>query len=331
MKYLGDFKNDAIVPLGAFTTNAADGGRESFSASLEEADVTIYSDDGDGTWTAMTLDASTIIITENPGSQVGVYLIAVNMGNDADFTTRKDYVAVLYPNDETVDSQNVAAVLGHWSCENRPVATPPAFRGFWDASAGNPDATKIVQAEDYLMAVTAGTWDTNSIGIGDIIIAKNASPSASDSTDWHIVAGQEFPANFADLSVTASTGRVDVASIEGVDATNQINASCDTAISDASLATAAALTTVDTVVDGIKAVTDNLPDSGALTTLLNNVAAVLADTGELQTDWANGGRLDLLIDAIKAKTDNAVEVGTSYTYTNDTTAETEDVTITTNP
>jgi len=32
-------------------------------------------------------------------------------------------------------------------------------------------------------------------------------------------------------------------------------------------------------------------------------AAILADTNELQTDWANGGRLDLLIDAIKAVTD----------------------------
>ena len=34
------------------------------------------------------------------------------------------------------------------------------------------------------------------------------------------------------------------------------------------------------------------------------VSAILADTNELQTDWVNGGRLDLLIDAIKAKTDN---------------------------
>jgi len=34
------------------------------------------------------------------------------------------------------------------------------------------------------------------------------------------------------------------------------------------------------------------------------VAAILADTNELQTDLANGGRLDLLIDAIKAKTDS---------------------------
>jgi len=33
-------------------------------------------------------------------------------------------------------------------------------------------------------------------------------------------------------------------------------------------------------------------------------ALIVADTGELQTDWVNGGRLDLLIDAIKARTDH---------------------------
>ncbi len=33
------------------------------------------------------------------------------------------------------------------------------------------------------------------------------------------------------------------------------------------------------------------------------IAAILADTNELQTDWTNGGRLDLLIDAIKVVTD----------------------------
>ena len=35
----------------------------------------------------------------------------------------------------------------------------------------------------------------------------------------------------------------------------------------------------------------------------SSIASILADTGELQTDWVNGGRLDLLIDAIKAKSD----------------------------
>lgn len=53
----------------------------------------------------------------------------------------------------------------------------------------------------------------------------------------------------------------------------------------------------------VKAVTDLLPDGGALTTLLVNLAAVLADTNELQGDLTDGGRLDLLIDAIKAKVD----------------------------
>lgn len=34
-----------------------------------------------------------------------------------------------------------------------------------------------------------------------------------------------------------------------------------------------------------------------------SLSAIIADTNELQSDWADGGRLDLLIDAIKAKTD----------------------------
>lgn len=53
----------------------------------------------------------------------------------------------------------------------------------------------------------------------------------------------------------------------------------------ATLATAAALEAVDNFLD-------------------TEIAAILADTDELQTDWVNGGRLDLLIDAIKAKTDS---------------------------
>lgn len=68
----------------------------------------------------------------------------------------------------------------------------------------------------------------------------------------------------------------------------EVNAEADTAITDAALATAANLDTVDTVVDGIKAVTDLLPDAGALSsiataaslaTIDSNVDAILVDTG----------------------------------------------------
>ena len=60
------------------------------------------------------------------------------------------------------------------------------------------------------------------------------------------------------------------------------------------LATAASLATVDTVVDAIKAVTDNLPNSGALTDLATA---------------ANLSTVDTVVDAIKAVTDNLPDSG----------------------
>lgn len=44
--------------------------------------------------------------------------------------------------------------------------------------------------------------------------------------------------------------------------------------------------------------------NSAITHVYSQTQTIIGDTNELQTDWANGGRLDLLIDAIKAKTDN---------------------------
>jgi len=65
-----------------------------------------------------------------------------------------------------------------------------------------------------------------------------------------------------------------------------------------SAATATNLATVDTVVDAIKAVTDLLPNAGALTTIGTDTARLTAVRAAVLTDWINGGRLDLLLDAI---------------------------------
>ena len=75
-------------------------------------------------------------------------------------------------------------------------------------------------------------------------------------------------------------------------------------LSGGAVALASALATVDTVVDAIKAVTDNLPESGALTTISTDTARLTAERAAVLTDWIDGGRLDLLLDAVKAKTDN---------------------------
>jgi len=63
---------------------------------------------------------------------------------------------------------------------------------------------------------------------------------------------------------------------------------------------------LDLLIDAIKAVTDALPDAGAL----SDLATILVDTNELQADWTNGGRLDLLIDTIKVVTDSLTDLAT---------------------
>lgn len=68
----------------------------------------------------------------------------------------------------------------------------------------------------------------------------------------------------------------------------EVNAACDTAMTDYDAATGTELAAVDTKIDTIDA----------------NVDLALADTNELQTDLADGGRLDLILDAILAMLDD---------------------------
>jgi len=89
-----------------------------------------------------------------------------------------------------------------------------------------------------------------------------------------------------------------------------------------SAGTAANLATVDTVVDSIKAVTDNLPNSGSLSSLATAAALTTVDTvvDGIQTDLSNGtdglgalkaliDTVDGVVDAIKAVTDNLPNSG----------------------
>jgi hypothetical protein len=81
-----------------------------------------------------------------------------------------------------------------------------------------------------------------------------------------------------------------------------INAECDTAITDGDIATETKQDIIDTNIDQIEAAvitnaagTDIAAD---IIALKGETVLIVADTNELQTDWVNGGRLDLLLDAI---------------------------------
>jgi len=66
----------------------------------------------------------------------------------------------------------------------------------------------------------------------------------------------------------------------------------------------ATLAVIDGNVDDIETLLNTV--DGKVDVIDTNVDDIETDTNELQTDWTNGGRLDLLVDAIKAITDQFV-------------------------
>lgn len=150
--------------------------------------------------------------------------------------------------------------------------------------------------------ISLDTTDTDTLGRLKIMVHESgALPVWQDF--------QVLPANTFD-SLVAGTDylNADAKQIEGGDATDALTAAVPTAaaiadavwdedlggsheIGDSTADTlrnaAAAVDTINTAVSNMSGTTD----------------AIVADTNELQADWANGGRLDLLIDAIKIQTD----------------------------
>ena len=157
-------------------------------------------------------------------------------------------------------------------------------------------ATEMQAARIMITCIDAATktWEDQAI-----IIATYGNASAQHA----------FDLDLAEQTVALSAqGKLDV------------NAEADTALTDYDPPTGAELVSeINAVQSDIAALND--PTVGAIADqvweeasgdhvtagtfgeFIAVLASILADTGELQSDWVNGGRLDLLIDAIKAVTD----------------------------
>ena len=153
MMDLGTVVEDSTVVM-VFTTNAASGVEEDYSAIPEQADCVIYK-----AGVAMTLDASTITITN---LATGVYKASVDLSNDTDFTKGAHYVLVVDDGTSTIDSVAVSGVVGYWYIES---ASEQAARTFNDA----------VFITDTVVATTGTTNTTQAkIDISDFVDAQTA-------------------------------------------------------------------------------------------------------------------------------------------------------------
>jgi hypothetical protein len=204
----------------------------------------------------------------------------------------------------TVDA-NVDAIL-----VDTDTTIPGLIAALNDLAAADIQTVLETNDLDHLAKVAHPSGDPVADTLFDLIMNKDGSQTFDRSTDSLEIIGESSgatPAAIADAVWDEDAADHTTADTFGDKNQNQVPSETigDYKADVSGLATSAALAThdakldtVDTVVDAIKAVTDLLPDAGAL----NDLALILADTAELQTDWTDGGRLDLILDAVKVDT-----------------------------
>lgn len=158
--------------------------------------------------------------------------------------------------------------------------------------------TEVAAIKSVVDAILVDTAEIGAAGAGLTALATQASVNTIDDfLDTEVAAIKaktdnlpSDPADASDIASSFSTVNSTLSTIAGY---------IDTEVSTIVTQTSAA--SIRTAVGLASANLDT--QIGTLATYLDTeIAAILADTNELQTDWANGGRLDLLIDAINAKT-----------------------------
>ena len=156
----------------------------------------------------------------------------------------------------------------------------------------------------YNVVITTGTVDSVSV-VGEVVghFRMKAAETAAG-----IPAVDVTHAGGSAASASSGVLAVNTTQIEGVDATNQINAECDTAISDAALATASNLATVDTNVDSILLQTGT---NGVV--LATDAVSAAALSAAAVTEIVNGLR-DLVIEDDGPASDASIRFADALAY-----------------
>ncbi len=171
----------------------------------------------------------------------------------------------------------------------------------WNGTAVHTPGTAgvpIVEIHDP-SGVTIGTVTnlTNAATNGDLTATMKSSVTTAASSSTPALSAAGVDAIWDEVA----SGHVTAGSF-GKYLDSDVSANTDHITADYGATEKAAIDLLDDASGGLA---DIHSDVGTVAGYLDTeVAAILADTNELQTDLVNGGRLDLLIDAIKAKTDS---------------------------
>jgi hypothetical protein len=270
--YLGDFPTGKTIFFPFQTFNSS--GASVTLTGLAVTDIEVYKS---ASMTQRSSDAGYALVDTDGIDLDGItgihgFTIDTSDNTDASFyAAGNDYIVVVSA--VTVDSQTVNFIAGAFSIDNRGLLRPTTASRTLDVTAtgaagidwGNiENPTTAVNLSgtnidvDQVVASVSGAVGSVTGAVGSVTGDVGGNVTGSVGS---IATGGIVAGSFAADSITAAKLAADV--------TTELQSG---------LATAASLTTV----------------AGYLDT---EIAAILADTNELQTDWANGGRLDLILDS----------------------------------
>ena len=180
----------------------------------------------------------------------------------------------------------------------------------------NTDAGFYAAGSEYVVAVSAVTLDGATINFvaATFSIERTGGALALLKNGTYGLAALETLVDGVESA--QATAQTDLDTLTGADgatlATSQGNYAPNKVVPDAA---GVAPTAVEiqaemeengaSLLDTIRDIVVNLPDSGALTTIGTDTARLTAVRAAVLTDWINGERLDLILDAILAMLDDA--------------------------
>lgn len=279
--YYGDFAEDDTVLIPFNTFSSDDPAASVTITNLADADIKVHKD---GSTTEIATDGATVAIDFD--GVTGNHLVTIDTSVHADYSTGSEYAVRI--EGTTVDAGTVNAWIGSFSIERAGGALALIKAGNLSANvvqiSGDSTAADNLEA-DYdgtgynKSNSTIGTCTANTdmrgtdsaytgtpptaAAIADAVLDESLSGHVSPGTLGKAVADIETDAaaievDTQDLQTQIGTAGAGLTDLGGMSTAMkaEVNAEADTAISDAALATAANLATVDTNVDAIKAVTD---------------------------------------------------------------------------
>jgi len=268
-----------------------------------------------------TVDSQTVVaaIAQFSIENRVVSAVSGNVAGIAGTITTLDGLNNFDPASDTVANvTTVGSVTGAVGSVTAPVTTDSASR-----TASQADVSALATSAALATAQTDLDTLTGTDGVTLATSQPNYAPNTTTPPTAAAVADAVWDEARSAHTTAGSFGEgVKVESLN-TQAKADVNAEADTAISDASLATAAALSTaqadLDTLTgtDGVTLATSQPnyapntttpPTAAAIRAEVDSnstqLAAIVADTNELQTDLVNGGRLDLILDSILAALDD---------------------------